>query len=423
MNKKTVLILLLFVAGFLFRIGIVMQWKTELIWDALYYSATANAILSGVHTANCCNITAGYPMIIAFIYRIFGIDNVIAVKIFQSFIDTCTALCVYILAKRLTPRAAIPTYVLYLCNPLTASYAAAVLTETTSLFLIALIAVCVTTPRFEKRKMYWFLFGLLLGYLTFTKSALYYFSLGGIVCFTFLLFHGTKRFHFFLVSMLGFFIVSLYSLVTNYQTFHIFSVVPPYRTIYGSLYTSFFMDRTGEKEGDVVKLHPEYVEFIQTYFYEYNHDPSALPELDHVYKLKFNEKFKNEWPVFIHHWIRNIFWTWDKNHLGVYSDPWNPIDIIPVRIGNSILLITHVIGFILYSIKKRTLNNPIQVYTGLLFLFIIVTFCMINNETRLSLPYYPLVFVWAGYAVSFLHMRFLWHTHIGGSDTTINSQS
>jgi hypothetical protein len=400
MNKKKLFFLLVLIAGFLYRVYMVSRWNFGLVWDSVYYSYTAIDILNGVHKANCCNITAGYPFIIAILYRIFGVDNIVAVKMFQAVLDTVTAVLVYKIAQKLRPQSALPAFILYLANPLTASYTGVVLTEIPSLFFVSLSVFIVSRSGFIKRPLYWFLFGLSLGYLTFTKSAFYLFSFGFIGCSTLLLFHYKKWLKFLLITLVGFGVVSLYTIITMYTTFGVISIVPPYRSLYGSLYTSFYLGRSGELSGEPVTVAPEYTTFITDYFRYYNNNPKELLQFDAQFKPKFYEKLKTDWKLFLQHWFRNAVWTLDKYHLGSFNDPWYPNDSLPIRVVNIIFLVIHGIGFAVYSIRKRTLFHPIQVYTGLLFFYIIGTFSMINNESRLSMPYYPLAFVWAGYAVS-----------------------
>jgi 4-amino-4-deoxy-L-arabinose transferase-like glycosyltransferase len=81
----------------------------------------------------------GYPLFLALCFLIFGMENYQAVLYLQTVIDLCTCLLVADLARRLFGRRAglAALWLACLC-PFTANYVAAALTETLSLFCIAL---------------------------------------------------------------------------------------------------------------------------------------------------------------------------------------------------------------------------------------------------------------------------------------------
>jgi len=81
----------------------------------------------------------GYPLFLTFCFRIFGFDRYVPILYVQCLIDLCTCLLISALAGRLFGRRPAQTalWLSALC-PFTAIYAAAPLTETLTLFTIAL---------------------------------------------------------------------------------------------------------------------------------------------------------------------------------------------------------------------------------------------------------------------------------------------
>ena len=121
--------------------------------DAIIYSGIArNLLLHGIYGFNSHISPAGhivfeptlirlpgYPLFIALVFSIFGIDNVRAVLALQVVADLLTCLLAAALVRRIFGRrpALIVLWLAALC-PFTANYTAVVLTETLVLFTIAL---------------------------------------------------------------------------------------------------------------------------------------------------------------------------------------------------------------------------------------------------------------------------------------------
>lgn len=80
----------------------------------------------------------GYPLFLALCFRIFGLQNVRAVLLVQVAVDLCTCALLAATARRLwSRRAGMATLWLAALCPFTATYSAALLTETLELFTIA----------------------------------------------------------------------------------------------------------------------------------------------------------------------------------------------------------------------------------------------------------------------------------------------
>lgn len=393
----------LLVLGFILRLILASYVSPALEWDSLYYSSYANAILGGDIRANCCNIGSGYPIFVGAIYLLFGKDNIWGVRIIQILLDLTTAGLLYLSAKNLWNREKISLFVfiIYLINPFTASYTGHILTETLTLFFVGLTVYLISLKKFLQSPALWAILGLVVGLGVFVKVGLYQWSLLLAFLLALICFRSYKKLLFLLIFGIGFITASSYSLYTNYQSFKVISIIPPYRSLGGALYTSLFRERSGELQGDWVPQYRELDDYYPEYFHYYNYSPQKFPEFNYRYLQLFKENLKTRWPNYVRFVTRNIFWIWDKYHLFVYKDAFYPGDAIFLRILNIVFLAVQTLG-ILFFVKSggSARKNPVIIMSVSLMLVITFVFTLLNNETRLSIPYYPVACLWFGYAVN-----------------------
>jgi hypothetical protein len=134
-------------AGVLLRVWMLKQFP-QVSGDTLIYgSLTKNLLLhgrfaitdgSGVLHSTLIRLP-GYPLFLALCFRIFGVENYNAVAGVQIVLELCGCLLLADFVRRIaSPGAALATLWLAALCPFTAVYAAAPLTETATLFAIAL---------------------------------------------------------------------------------------------------------------------------------------------------------------------------------------------------------------------------------------------------------------------------------------------
>ncbi len=121
----------------------------------------------------------GYPLFIAAIYSIFGVGNDLAVRITQGVFDTATCVIVAYLAWLWTGdeerrrRNAFWTFLLISVCPFILIYAATLLTETLTTFLMAAMTLTATfafqSLTFRKQFWWWLLTGILAGAAVFMR--------------------------------------------------------------------------------------------------------------------------------------------------------------------------------------------------------------------------------------------------------------
>jgi hypothetical protein len=401
MKSTHFLLLFILSIGLGLRIWIGGFAPKDLQWDSFYYWTMAQGIAEGNAIANCCNMAPGYPLFLALHIKIFSANAQTVVYITQAILDVITAFCLYIVGGRIFgKRYSVYILILTILQPLTAAYTGHILTETLTLTLVGISMVILSDHRFFKNSLLWGMLGVVCGYLSIVKMSTFLFACVGIgLLIIWALIR--KRWQFIPIIIGGFLLASSYAIMLNYQTFGRVSIMPPYRTLIAPLYVSMFMVRSGEMAGEIVPVDPVYTQYITEYYNLYNSDPTKLIAHDEGYKQNLLDTIKKDWTLKVKQTVRNNIWMWDKYHLFMYKDQWYPADLIPVRIGNIVLLLLHGVGIFLFLHKKTAnLFHPIVIFTFLFFSYTAVAYPLINNETRLSLPYYPFVFLWSGCALA-----------------------
>ncbi|MBI3955831.1 glycosyltransferase family 39 protein, partial [Candidatus Gottesmanbacteria bacterium] len=252
MNHKKRLFFGLLLGGFVFRLFLAFGAYDPLVFDAKGYSDVAIQFLKGEWPIDCCAKNVGYGAFLALVYKLFGVENIAAVRLVHIGIDLVSAWLIYRIARELfQPKAAMLSFIVYLFNPFTSAFTGLVLAETFSIFLLVLLLFFVTRKR-------WFTVGIVAGLLLFTRHSFYYVL---PVLFIMLGWKHVKVLGFLIV---GFLLASSYSLIVNYKTFGKISLVPPYNLKYEIIYLNFYRWKYPEVEfqGEL----PEYGQVVQSYW-------------------------------------------------------------------------------------------------------------------------------------------------------------
>lgn len=404
---KIIIILLIILGAFLYRLILGSFAENRLLFDMIVYDYQAKEMIKGNLVADCCDHNMGYAAFLAPIYYFFTPDNITSLRVVQSLIDVITGLLIYIVAGNLfNKKTAAISSLIYLANPLTASYTGLKLAEIITLFMVTVVTLIISNTQFKNNLLLQLLFGVSLGLLLFIKSSLYYFVILLLFLILFLIFKTWKQKIFFLIfSLSGFLIASIYPLVSNYRWYNKVSIVPPYNVMgLGLLYLNFYNERFPELFNMGKEINPAFLKFMNEY-------SEATYPMVSVFKKKYEglflQKIRREWPLFIRNTVRNIFWMWDKNHLYYYADPFYPLDSWPIITGNIALFMFGVYGFIKYihKVKLNISHSPMIIYTATMFLYITFVFSLVSNESRHSLPFYPLLFLWAGYGIGMINSK------------------
>lgn len=394
--KKTLLVVFIILCGVILRMYLASHAYPEVVFDGKAYIDYAQEFLRGSFPLDPRNKNMGYPLFLAIAFWIGG-NDIAWVKFIQIAFDLATGIMIWKAAQTVfSRRVSLSVLLLYMINPFTSSYTGILLPEVLSCFLVALTLFIVTRVCFRRSMALWFIFGLLLGFNLFVKSSLVYFSLGTMVCIGFLCIQKETIWKFIVISFIGFLIASSYTLIVNYRSLGKIAIAPPYSTMFGQTYVmSFFAGRYPEVEFWGVA--PELTRIMA----EYGQTPNALiPEWNRRYLNLFVTKAIREPFNVLSHYVQNIFWLWDKDHLSVYEDPWYPADRYPLRVMNLVLLGFGIVGCVRYMRKDRkSWREPFVLLTVVLAATMTLQFPLVSNESRHTIPFYPLLFFWAGYGM------------------------
>lgn len=372
------------IVGTMLRFYLASQAYPELVFDAKAYADYAQEFLRGSFPLDPRNKNMGYPLFLAIVYWVRGVPDVAFVKLIQIFLDLGAGVFVWVAAQRVFSRkTADLALLLYMMNPFTSSYTGIILPEVVSSFLVGALLMLTVGRR-------WFFVGLTLGLLLFVKSSLLFFAIGSIALMRI-------SWKYSIIFLVGFLIASSYTLLTNYRTFGRVLLAPPYSTMFGQTYVmSFYAGRYPEVEFWGVDSH------LTEMMAEYEITPDAqIPAWNKRYFQLFVMKATHEPLNFFSHYLKNIFWLWDKDHLFVYEDPWYPADRSILRVVNLIFLGLCLVGIIRYvRCGLNVFHEPFVMVTLLLGATMTLLFPLVSNESRHTIPFYPLLFFWSAYAIS-----------------------
>ncbi len=392
------------IAGFflaiLLRLLLIKLFPQPFLFDQADYHTFAQQMLQRGLYAESARLY-GYPLFVATIYRVFSLNNLQAVFVFQAILDSATALLIYIWAKLLWNKKSVSwvAFVLYIFNPYTSAYVGVVLSEVTGIFFTALFLYLCTLSWLKKKMTAFLLFSFVAGFLPQIRPAFLYFSVG-----LFLLglsIYWKKRWT--LIGTLLFILPFLYVLWGNVVYFGQWKLTPVDHIFPRELFISIMVPN--RLSDDVRQGHTAFPKEVTQLYKEYSVKPKNQKEriaMADTYFAQAIEMMKeNPW-LFIRERFSKMFFVWEKHFLFYYQESPNALRDGIVYWGNIILLMGGLSGLLVWFVKKRSL-------LAILYLSFIAYISVIHSvslaEERYSLPGYPLLFLFAGYALVQLYKR------------------
>lgn len=337
--------------------------------------------------------TMGYPLFLAVVSWFSRGVNIEFIKYTQIILDVCAGILVWLSTRKVfTQKIADLAFVMYMMNPLTSAYVGILLPEILTCFLASLLLFLSARDSVKTQIFIWFFIGFVSGLLLFTKPGMLFISLGLIVVMAFVSFKRKDTWKFLVTSIIGFMIASSYTLTINSTQYGKITLTPPYSTIGGQMYVMlFYADRYPEVEFWGVV--PELTQIYQ----EYGSLPdSQIPQWNKHYLNLLFLKLMHEPFTFLSHYVKNFFWLWDKDHLSVYIDPWYPADRYILRIVNLTFMGIGMFGFVRYVRSGlKAAREPFVILTLMFAGVMSFWFPTVSNESRHTIPFYPLLFFWA----------------------------
>lgn len=379
-----------FVIGFLFRFWVAGAVPQPFVFDQEeYYGYVLGMLQKGLH-ADLYRLY-GYPLIIAGIVAFFGVQSAVPWTIFHAILDTITALMVYWIAKRLDSRAAWIAFIVYLFNPYTGGYTGVLLSEVATIFLVTIISVLILGKKSPA------LVSLLLGFLPQVRPVFIGLSLIALVAV-----HWKRQVKTIVPSVLLFCLPFLYTIAGNlvyYRQFSILGVEPTFvRELYASLFIGRGMPFTDTKWGDW----PPQVQNAWGAFTAPK-DASGRSQVAGRYLKKATDIIRRDPAGFVRSRFAKMGYVWEKHFIYPYvmGKPSAMAKALTYW-GNITFLAFAALGAMI-SFKK---NRRAVLIGGGLFLYITLAHIFSTSEERFSLPAYPWIAVFAGYALAVIACRF-----------------
>ena len=404
MNKKAILIL--FFIGVLYRLAMILLIPQPFEFDQVQYHDFAMGILKHGIYAHTFRLF-GYPMLIAAIYFITGIVSQLSKlpwQIFQAFLDTVTALLVLLISQRIfrDNKPVFLAYIICLFNPFTPPYTGVMLTEILTTFILTLICYLFLIL-FEKKQRYLlFTLSFLLGYLPQVRPVFLLFS---FLMMLYLTIKATKewiirrKISTVIVCFLLFFLPFVYNVAGNLIFFRQFSATTVDNVFIENLYMSLYLEKVPRRDTSIFSLPEEVREAYNEFSFTKSKEERIL--MSQKYTDLTLSGIRNQ-PIKFVRWRLVKLWSiWEKNSIFVYRGPDENLAQV-IYFGNLSLLVLSFAGFALWfrTIKKD--GRFSFLFAGfVIFLFLYITFCHTISfaDGRFSIPFYPVIYLFSGFAL------------------------
>lgn len=395
MKKEQCVLIMGFIVGIVFRLWFINVSPQPFQFDQYEYFSFAIQMLNRGLFASSARLY-GYPLFQAILYKIFSPYSIQPIIVFQAVIDGLTALLIYQWAKVLFRKRSVPwiAFVLYVFNPYTSAYVGVVLSEITGVFFTALFLYLFTLFLLKKKSSIFLLFSLVAGFLPQIRPAFLYFTVG---LFLISLYRYRKK-RVAVIGILLFILPFLYVLWGNVVYFKEWKLTNVDRIPPRELFISIMVpDRAPYHAKSGYDVYPP--EVMQLYE-EYSVIPTNQKEraaMGNRYFAKSMEIIKEDPWLFIRQRLGKMFFVWEKHFLFYYQEIPNVVRDKLVYWGNLAFLVLGIAGLVIWSTRKNMLLPAVY---GSFIAYISIVHCVSLAEERYSLPGYPLLLLFAAYALS-----------------------
>ena len=403
-----IILFLLFVIGAVYRIFFLKLYPQAGVFDQVQYDTYAKEILTFGLYANSFR-TYGYPIFIAFFYKLFGIgSSVFGIYIWQFVqvgMDSLTALFLFIIAQKLfgSKKIAVVASALYAINPYTAAYAGVMLPDVYTAFLFALLFVVIVWKNRLQRMIFVAVISLLLGYIPQVKPMYLPYSVAMLPFFSCFLVRKTKRFSAKLttVTMILIFwtIPTLYTIKGNLEWFKEFSIMDVDKLFIENFYISLFNAQEGENGSGIYAFHEEVRWAYETYSFNSN-DRQRQHEIQKLFLKKSFQEIARDPVNFISWRVKKMWFVWEKREIFPFANPKDPRIETGLHWGNRLFILLALVGFVTWARSVMRTTGAVEAKWWIVFFSLPVIFTSLGGavttaEHRYSLPAYPMVALFA----------------------------
>jgi hypothetical protein len=385
----------------LYRAILVAAFPQPFVADQTQYHDIALGILKNGIFANA-NRTYGYPMIVAFWYAVFGSGNVLAWTLIQVCMDACIAVFIYFTAKDIFGKKMPATiaFLLYCMSPFVAAYAGMLLTEVSAVFYMAFFFLLWHKFFLTKKVIYLLPAAFLMGYIPEIRPVFFYFMVALFITTLFLIRNMAIQRRGWVLVIVCFLLPFSYAFAGNYLLFHrITPLVADDGGFASELVGSQYLEGRAPHPIDKPGGWPDRIGQLGW-------------DLRFPYEREYRENLKKErmkeaigiiqkdpWHFFRVR-LNKAWYIWEKHYLFIFSQEPRFIEIAAYAL-NTVLLASAAFGMLCFGMRKRAFHQKLFLWMSVALIAYTSCVHMISDgEERYSLPVYPVLFIFCGYALS-----------------------
>lgn len=393
------LVLCAFIGGVFFRLWFIGLAPQPPNWDQDEYEYYANKIVSAPFFMAAHSYRSyPYPLFVAAVYNGAGKDNRRAVFFLQSVIDSLTGILIFMFLNKLI-RSRGPSLIglmLYEINPFTSGYVGVLLAEVLTAFFIMSTFYC-GIQFIRKKSWRWaMLLGLTVGLSAETRNAAFIWAVVPIgLCFFWI---SLQKYWKLYVSLgIGFFITLLYPLINNWRYYHEINV-----TTVDSFFAKEFFN------GAILKKLPPFT---------YSYPPQVAQEYGEYYSEFYPDRtwvdrramaakyYRMGWDIvrnnpvdYLKTRVFKMWYVWQKENVFFYWEPGFTNHWFITYSVNVFLLGLTIFGLFRW---KSTSQHSAWARWAIIgsIVYATVAFSFTHAEYRLTIPFYPLLYISAAVAL------------------------
>ncbi|OGG09125.1 hypothetical protein A2154_00105 [Candidatus Gottesmanbacteria bacterium RBG_16_43_7] len=399
--SKWILVCSILFIGVLFRLWFIRLVPQPFLYDQDEYKIYALKMMqSPFYLASHSYRTYPYPLLMAAVYTIFGYPNHQALFVVQAVIDVISGLLVYL---SLSVALGIPLvswigFLLYIINPFTSGYVGVGLSEVLGTFFVT--ATLFTGVLFVRNPSVigGLMLGLAAGMAAETRNAAFIWALVPIVLAGWWVKVWKHKLKYTAVIS-GLILTMVYPLIVNWRD---------YREINVSNVDSFYAREFFN--GAILRILPpftyDYPREVKTMYWEYYSEfyPGRTREERRAMAAKYLRKGleivrSDPWD-YIRWRFFKMWYVWQKENVFFYREPGFESHKMITYIGNYLLLCLAGAGMMFGWVvsKKRLWRYLLLTMIGSVG-YATLAFSISHAEYRLTIPYYPMLFMAASVCV------------------------
>jgi hypothetical protein len=391
-SRMVIFLTLLFGAGLFFRLWFISLAPQPYGWDQYEYDQYTHKMLAKpLYLAPHTYRNYPYPLFLAGVYTVAGVENHQAVFFAQAVMDSVTGILIFFILRAVVkdPKAPWIGSFLYMFNPITSGYVGVVLSEVfTAFFLVLGLATGVVFVK-KPNVLRGILFGLAVGIASEARSAALYWGAIPILL-AFWLIRKYMRAGLVASCIAGVMLALLYPLWVNWQFYHEFN----WATVDNAFPREFY-------QGALLKRLPPFT---------YNYPPESYimwneyhseyhPQMGATERRAMAQKYMDKaWTLinrdrwdYIKVRFEKMWYVWQKENVFFYSEPGFAVHRIYTYTYNIVLLAFALFGFVIWP-KGDRVNRWLRGAMVWSVLYATVAFSFTHAEYRLTVPFYPIIF-------------------------------